>query len=191
MTDRFLEERRAALEEAFFARHNEALLRALREADQKRTARGALAAASGIGDEAVLDRLLALGVSAETLAALTLVPLVLVAWADGSLSVEERAAVLAAAQKAGLTHDDLGHRLFEQWLDAPPGPELAEAWKAYARALSAARAPEERAALREAVLGQARAVAEASGGFLGLGIGERISAAERRVLQELAAAFGP
>ncbi len=188
MSERLMDERRMALEEAFFARHNDALLASLREADQKKTARGALAAASGISDEAVLDRLLALGLGAETLAALTLVPLVLVAWADGTLSSEERSAVLAGAHKAGVEAGGLGHKLLEQWLAGPPAPALSEAWKAYTGALVGGLAAEQRHALRDALLGQARAVADAAGGFLGLG--DRVSAAERKVLHELAEAFG-
>jgi len=42
-------------------------------------------------------------------------------------------------------------------------------------------------ALRDAVLGQAEVVANAAGGFLGLG--DRVSAAERSVLRELSAAL--
>lgn len=187
MSERIFEDRRAALEEAFFARQNEALLRQLRETEQQQTARGALAMASGISDDAVLDRLLALGIGTQTLAAFTLAPLVLVAWADGTLSSEERSAVLSGAHKAGLKASDVGHKLLEQWLAQPPGPDLLAAWKAYTSALTAGMAPAQRQALREVVLGQAEAVADAAGGFLGLG--NRVSAVERNLLAEMGAAF--
>lgn len=188
MSERIFDDRRAALEEAFFARQNEALLRQLRESEAQRTTRGALAAASGISDEAVLDRLIAQGIGPQTLAALALAPLVLVAWADGSLSSQERSAVLSGAHKAGLKTGEVGHKLLEQWLAQPPGPELLQTWKAYAAALAAGMDAPQRAALRAAVLGQAEAVAEAAGGFLGLG--DRVSAAERELLHELGAALG-
>ncbi len=187
MSERIFEDRRAALEEAFFARQNEALLRQLRETEQQQTARGALAAASGITDDAVLDRLIELGIGAQTLAAFALAPLVLVAWADGTLSSEERSAVLSGAHKAGLKAGDVGHGLLEQWLAQPPGGDLLAAWKAYTAALTVGMAPAQRHALRDAVLGQAESVADAAGGFLGLG--NRVSAVERKVLTELGAAF--
>jgi tellurite resistance protein len=188
MSDRLMDDRRRALEEAFFTRHNEALVRQLRETEAQKTARGALAAASGIKDDAVLDRLEKLGIGAEALAALTLAPLVLVAWADGSLSAEERSAVLAGAHKAGVEPGGVGHQLVEKWLADKPSPALAEAWKGYTAALTSGLDAAQRHALRDALLGQARAVADAAGGFLGLG--GRVSPAERQVMHELAAAFG-
>jgi hypothetical protein len=187
MSERIFEDRRAALEEAFFARHNEALLRQLRESDPAQGAHAALAAASGINDAAVLGRLAGLGIGAQTFAAFALAPLVIVAWADGTLSSEERSAVLSGAHKAGLKAGDVGHKLLEQWLAQPPGPELLAAWKAYAHALVADMPLDQRHALRDAVLGQAEAVADAAGGFLGLG--NRVSAVERKLLGELAAVF--
>jgi hypothetical protein len=48
--------------------------------------------------------------------------------------------------------------------------------------------PSERQPLRDAVLRQAREVAEAAGGFLGLG--SKVSASEQAVLDDLARAFG-
>lgn len=189
MSDRMMDDRRRALEEAFFTRHNDALLRQMRDAESQKSARGALAAASGIKDDAVLDRIEALGVGAETLAALTLAPLVLVAWADGSLSTEERAAVLKGAQQAGMEPGGVGHQLVEKWLHERPGAALGEAWKAYTAALTAGLDQGQRQQLRDALLARARAVAESAGGFLGLGIGERISAAERQVMHDLATTF--
>jgi hypothetical protein len=190
MSDRAFDDRRAALEEAFFAKQNNELLQRLRERDQQATDEGALAAASGISDPAVLKQLLSLGIGAATIAALTLVPLVLVAWADGALSKEEQSAILSAAQKQGVQPGGPGHKLLEHWMVEAPGAEVAEAWKSYIAALTAAMPEGERRALRDAMLGQAEKVADAAGGFLGLGVGNRVSAAERAVLNALAAAFG-
>jgi uncharacterized membrane protein YebE (DUF533 family) len=68
----------------------------------------ALAAASGITDDAVLDRLAAFNLGADTLAALSVAPLVVVAWADGGIDDKERSAVLAGAAEAGLGRQDVG-----------------------------------------------------------------------------------
>ena len=183
MSDRILDERRHGLEEAFFAQQDAALRRRLQEDEAQRGRQEALAAASGLKDPAVLGRLVAMGVSAETVSAFGLLPLAAVAWADGTISQEERAAVLRAA---GL--QETGQGLLEGWLRQRPSAQTMELWRDYARALQAGMEPQERQALRDAVLRQARDVAEAAGGFLGLG--RKVSASEQAVLDELAGWLG-
>lgn len=190
MSDHGFADRRAALEEAFFAKQNSELLQRLRARDQQASDEGALAAASGISDPAVLKRLLGLGIGPATVAALTLVPLVLVAWADGAMSKEEQSAILSAAHKQGVQPGGPGHKLLEHWMVEAPGVHVAEAWKSYIASLTTAMPEAERHGLRDAVIGQAEKVADAAGGFLGLGVGNRVSTAERAVLHELSAAFG-
>jgi hypothetical protein len=77
--------------------------------------------------------------------------------------------------------------LFEQWLAEPPPPVLLAAWKDYISAFSSTLSQEARRTLKRELLGRARAVAEAAGGFLGLG--RKISPAEERVLKQLEGAF--
>ena len=187
MGDEFLRERRRALEEAFFAKENEELLERLRRADAAQSRKAALAAASGIADDAVLERLAALGLGADTLAALALVPLVAVAWADGGIDDKERSAVLAAAEEAGIGRQAASRELLARWLREPPPRELLAAWTDYTRAVSATLDDAARQALRADLLGRARRVAEAAGGFLGLG--RRVSANEETVLRRLEDAF--
>jgi hypothetical protein len=125
-------------------------------------------------------------VDAEAVVALELVPLVAVAWADGTIDERERAAVLRAAREAGVSGDQPAHGLLETWLGHPPEGHLLETWGAYVRGLCAQMAPDERRTFRDQLLGHTRAVAEAAGGFLGLG---KVSAKEQAVLRELERAF--
>ncbi|MBR0669272.1 hypothetical protein GXW71_33290 [Roseomonas hellenica] len=187
MGEEFLGDRKRALEEAFFAKEDQRLRRQLREADEARSRREALAAASGIADDAVLDAVAALGMTGETLAALTLVPLVAVAWADGAIDDREREAVLAAAAEAGVAAQGAARELLDRWLREPPPRELLAAWADYTRAVSAKLDDAGLQALRAELVGRARRVAEASGGFLGLG--RKVSDAEEAVLRRLEAAF--
>jgi hypothetical protein len=187
MGDHVLGDRERALEDAFFARQERELLEKLRDADRTRSHAEAIAAASGIRDEAVLRQITALGLGAETVAALALVPLALVAWADGSLDSKERAAVMDAAREGGVASGSEAARLLDTWLATPPGAELKAAWRGYAAALSANLDDAARATLRRETVGRARRVAEAAGGVLGLG--RKVSEAEERVLNELDAAF--
>ncbi len=121
------------------------------------------------------------------MAALSLVPLVEVAWADGTLDAKEQSALLAAAEQAGLSKDSASYRLLEEWFRERPSPKLLAAWKAYVAGLSRTLDVHAKHALKQDLLGRARVVAEAAGGFLGLG--KRISSAEQAVLTELEQAF--
>jgi hypothetical protein len=187
MTEDFLAERRRALEESFFNKQNEALRLKLREREQASARKEALAAASGISDEATLSRLLALRISSETLAALYLVPLVEVAWADGKIEAAERKALLSAAQGAGMHDGNPSYGLLEGWLAQRPNSELLEAWKQYIRVLTETMDSAAKQTLKRDLVGRAKSVAEAAGGFLG--VGGKVSAAEQKVINELEAVF--
>ena len=135
----------------------------------------------------MLGQLVDLDVSSETLAALSLVPLIAVAWADGSLDAKERQAVLAAAEQLGLETKHPGYQLLERWLKQKPDKKLLAAWKGYAATLSQTLSEAAKEALKEELLGRGRAVAEAAGGLLGFG--NKVSKSEQAVLDDLERAF--
>ncbi|MDX1389576.1 MAG: hypothetical protein R3344_10330, partial [Acidobacteriota bacterium] len=85
------------LEEAFFAKENARLLRELRKKTEKEEQRERLRRVVSIRDDAFLDKLIELGIGPETVLTLRLIPLVFVAWADGSMDDRERDAILKAA----------------------------------------------------------------------------------------------
>lgn len=187
MTHRLLGERRRAFEEEFLRRHEEVLLERPRVEAQQPTARDSLAASSGIRDDLLLDRLVAMGISADTLVALSLVPLAEVAWADGRLDSEEKRAIMKAARVAGLEEGSAGHRLVERCLTQRPPAGLHELWRKYIESVCAALPASARKGLQRELVRQARRVAEATGGF-----GEllsRVSAHEEALLEEIARAF--
>jgi hypothetical protein len=176
-----------ALEDAFFARENAKLLEQMRARTAATQRRQALRAAMGTVDDATLDRLLDLGVSAETVLALTLVPLVRVAWADGELDARESAAIVRAAADRGIAEGTPGHALLSTWLATRPDDTLLRTWKTYMAAIWPQLGELERKELRDYMVGLARGVAEAAGGLLGLGF--KVSAAEAAVLKETEAAL--
>ena len=188
MSEDFLGDRRSALEAEFFRKQDAALIKRLREMDDAKQKKDALSAASGITDDTVLDKLMTLNISADTIAALSLVPLVMVAWADGEIDDQERTAVLAGATEAGIHQQDVCYPLLEQWLRNRPPAELLSTWKAYIGVLSPALTVEARNGLKDNLLTRAQQVAEATGGFLGLG--RKVSNAEANVLRDLERAFG-
>ncbi|MBW3597407.1 MAG: hypothetical protein KY475_09040 [Planctomycetes bacterium] len=186
MSEEFLGDRRRALEESFFAKQNQQLLDELRKEVKAEESRKMLCSASGIQDEAVLDRLAGAGIDAQTFAALTLAPLVEVAWAEGGVAEKERAAVLRAAEESGVAQDSPAHRLLENWLSEKPGPQLLATWKEYVAALQKSVDPQTFQSLRDTILDRAESVAQAAGGFLGVA---SVSSKEKAVLAELHRAF--
>jgi hypothetical protein len=185
--DPLLGDRRRALEEEFFARENEKLRQQLRAKMESQAHREGLAKASGISHPDVLDHLVKLGLDAQTVIALGLVPLIDVAWADGKMAERERLAVLSAAREKGIDDASPAGLLLASWLSAPPPPKLREVWIDYVRALCRELSPLERGELRDDLLGRARAIAESAGGFLGLG--SKVSPEEQQELARLEAAF--
>jgi hypothetical protein len=171
-----------ALEESFFAKENERLLKKLQESRETMKRREALKEAMNLDDDEIIDALIELDVKPETCAALSVVPLVEVAWADGRIQYEERQAILKAAEERGIKVGTPCHDLLEDWLSHQPGPELMSTWKAYAHELHEALDPASSQALKHRLIERARGVAEAAGGILGL---LRISKAEQAVIEEL------
>jgi hypothetical protein len=181
-----------ALDDVFFRRETDRFRRQLKlVASQpngsERQPGEALGDATGFPDRDVAMRLAELGIQADTLAALTLIPLVEVAWADGRMEENERRAVLAGAESYGLRSDSPSHGLLRVWLEHRPAPDLLEAWREFIGAVAPQLSVESRLRLKGHILPRARAVAESAGGLLGLAT---ISREEEAMLTTLEAAFG-
>ena len=129
---------------------------------------------------------IALGLRANTIAALSLVPLIQVAWADGTIQDNERTAILQGAHGKGLEDGTAGYELLQTWLKSPPGDDLFAAWESYIKALSAQLNDEQNRLLKNQIVGFAKMVAAAAGGILGFG---KVSASEEKVLGRIEAAF--
>jgi hypothetical protein len=186
MANDSLHERGKELEEAFFRKMNAKLTDKLQAEAKKKSDKDAITKLTGITSDALLDKLVELDIGPQTLAAFGLYPVVEVAWADGPADAKEKRAVLDAAKQEGLS--PAGVELLDHWLQDQPPKVLFETWKQYIEAVSGHLKPEDRVLMRDEVLGRARAVAEASGGFLGLG--NKVSKAEKGVLEKISKAFG-
>ena len=186
MSDVTLEERGRALENQFYDKENQEKLSAMKEKLDDQATREELRKASGMTDQAVLDKLVALGLRGNTIAALSLVPLIQVAWADGKIQDNERTAILQGAHGKGLEKGTAGYELLQTWLQKKPSIELIEAWEAYIKALGSQLNDEQNRLLKNQIVGFAKMVAAAAGGFLGIG---KISAEEEKVLERIEAAF--
>ena len=142
--------------------------------------------ATQITDHKVLTELIDCGVRAESLNLLTLVPMVHVAWANGRIEEEERAAILEAAATVGVRADSPGFVLLNGWLCCRPHRTLIRTWKDYVVAIRRFLSPEAYQVLRSSTVNRARFVAEAAGGLMGF---LKVSRAEEAAIQELNLAF--
>ena len=187
MSKDFLGDRKQALEESFFAKENAKLLEKLKTDKDDKAAKESLSDISGIISDEVLEKLCELGIEADTWAAVSIAPLVEIAWADGKIEPAEREAVLSAAVANGIASGSPSYLLLESWLERRPDGRLLEVWGAFIIRLCSELADHERGALKNQLIGRARSIAEAAGGFLGLG--NKVSAEEEVVLSELSKAF--
>ncbi len=173
-----------ALKTAMLSSFDEDLRRRLQEQAEWDAKLAAIKAATGLSDVAAVVGLAELDVGVDTLVALSLAPTVIVAWADGSLHENERAAVLSAAIEIGIVKQGASYELLESWLREPP-EGLFRLWERYVDAIVFTMDDEARRELASKWVGCARRVAESAGGILGLI--NTVSRSEELALQRLRA----
>ncbi len=186
MDDQLFGERRRALEEEFFKRHNEELLSAMRARLETERLAETLGGATGITDADVIAHLAEAGMTGATVMAIALVPLVAVAWADGRLEEAERLRIIRDPETHALSGE--ARALLLNWLIEQPEPSLFETWSEYLHAIrpNLGRAGWDR--LKEATVARAHAVAAAASGEP-YGLGREIAREEQVVLNRIEAAF--
>jgi hypothetical protein len=182
-----LHDRGRALEEAFFAERDRHLVEKLKRKLTAEETERVLAAAIGIADDLTLKAVTKVEAGVQVLAAMALLPMVEVAWCDGDVSAKEREAILKAAVELEITVDSPAYQLLKGWLENRPKMGAVVAWKDYVRAICATLEPPTVFKLKQGVIGRAEKVAQAAGGILGLG--NKVSSAEQKCLDDLAKAF--
>lgn len=182
-----LHERATVVENQFFARRDQELLAKLREEMGVSEVRSALSAAIGIDDKEALDALVEHQIKPQTMLVVGLIPMVAVAWSDSVLESAEREAISKAACNVGIKEGTASFELLQSWLAEKPDDDLLDAWKSYASALVETLDDGALAKVRDRVIGRAESAAEAAGGFLGLG--NKVSDSERKVIDDLKQTF--
>ena len=177
----------SVIEDDFFFRQTTDLLHHLKVEESRMEVRQQLALASGITNESILNDLLEHDVTASTAAALPLAPLILTAWADGSMEPEERTAIYKAMSDFGLTPSHPAYEQLEIWMDEAPEPSLFDIWLIYIGGLYQSMDEASFEEWKNRILDRAQFVAAAAGGFMGLGF--RVSASEKAMLAKLESAF--
>lgn len=174
------------MEEAFFRDHDEELLEKIRNRKKHEQDEETLSSITGIQDIKLLDALTNQGITAETLTALNLIPLVSVAWADHIMNVEERDAILKSAVRQGISTETSAYNLLKGWLQERPPASMILAWKEYIRSLRSILPINSYSNLKEDILLQAENVAKIAGGFLGF---NSVSDEEKKVIEDIRITF--
>jgi hypothetical protein len=183
----FQQERLQTLEDVFFQKKDKELIAQLHKMERMKETKKSLAKVSGITNDKVLEKLVELDIRPQVVASLAVIPLIEVAWADGKIDKEEQKAVLDAACKIFISKESPDYELLKRWLTYKPEPSLLKAWKHYMKGLCEQLTKSQANALKKDFLGHAEDIAKAAGGFLGLG--NKISKSEQKMLDKLAAAF--
>lgn len=168
------------LEEQFFNNVDQQLLDKLRQDTVTEERAAAIERLTGLTDAKVCHAIAEQNISVESLAALRLVPLVAIAWADDRVEDNERYRLLQSAEKAGLAPGDVSYEMLNGWLNKRPPVELFETWIQYAKSLAMSLDGESRENLQITLVHQVRSIATASGGMFGFG---SISPAEQKIIQ--------
>jgi hypothetical protein len=182
-----LSEQGRTLADIFFLERDKKLIEDLHRIEKMKETKQVLSKVSGITDNDVLQKLIDLNIRPEILATLALVPLVEVAWADGTIDEAEQTAVLKAGEQSFVSKDSPDFDLLNQWMTHKPQAKMLEAWKHYINGLCGELTQHQKNALKKDLIGHARQVAEAAGGIMGFG--SKISKAEQDILAKLESAF--
>ncbi len=159
-------------------------LRRERELEALRRTERAGIVASLDTTEDVAHEALELGFSAETARVMPLMPLIEVAWADGSVSVAEEKSVLELAEARGIAKGSASHEFLERLLLERPSNLFFERVN---RVLAHMIQADPDSWVKKTVPELCLEVANASGGFFGFG--NRIADEEQVLIDELTKKF--
>ena len=179
-----LQERGRSLEEEYFRRKNRELVEKMQQDARSEQARREMGAQVGIDDPEMLRELQKLGFTADTVALLPLVPVVEVAWADGSVAAAERDAIRSLARSRGIADGTAAYHQLEAWLADRPGADVFSGATRLIRAIIDAPAGDQRSMTADDLVAYCESIASASGGLFGV---RKISPEERTALSSIAA----
>jgi hypothetical protein len=176
------QERGRSLEEEYFRNKNRQLVEQMKQREREAEVLRDIAAKAGVDDPEVVRELQKLGFTPETVGLLPLVPLVQVAWADGTIAKPERDAIIELARRRGVADGSAADYQLEAWLADRPAPEVFDGAMRLIRAVLDAPGGEKKMTGDELVA-YCEEIAAASGGLFGL---RRISSEERDILNAIA-----
>jgi hypothetical protein len=156
----------------------------LRQHSEREQAQAELSEFFAVEDKEILSELLNLGYSRDTIFLLFLVPAIHVGWIDGSVTSEERAALIELARRRGMAHGSSAEAMLVDWLTNRPSDDFFNKNLSLIRDVLRTRPPGVRAMRQQSLADYCKIVANASGGFLGFG---RMSRAQEDLIETILA----
>jgi hypothetical protein len=178
-------ERGRALEEEYFRKKDRELIEKLRRASEADQARGELSRQTGVTDPAMLADLEEMGLTAETVSLLPLVPVVELAWAEGGITPAERQLVLSLARSRGIAEGSAADVRLNSWMASRPSPEQFAKATRVMSALLDSGAPVAKDLTADQLVKYCEQIASASGGLFGLPF-RAVSMEEQALLARIA-----
>ena len=132
----------------------------------------------------ILEQIRKLGFDGETAAVFRMLPLIIVAWADGKVSPKERLVMFKWLVNQGIAEGSDAWTMMATLLEKRPSDHVMEEGL---RLLSLVASHEEGRA--KSIVDFCFALAESHGGFFGLG--KKVSDEERALIQHIAEVLGP
>ena len=170
-------------EEAYFRRKDQELLERGRQHHAREVKLQQLGDATGIADRATLEELVTLGYTADTVQLPPLLPLVMVAWADGTITSAERDVILEAATARHVGRESLASDLLADYLTHRPSEAIIDRNLRVLRTWMEALPEAQRSDTLHDLTSRCTQVASMSHGIFG--VGRKISEGERRVMDRL------
>lgn len=187
MSNELFKDRERANEAAYFRDQDAKLLDSLRRKAPLKEIASAIGEKLEVDNPELLERVRKLGLKAENATALFLAPLVQVAWSDGSVTRAERDTVLRLAGGRGVDAGTPEYEKLEEWLQVRPSDATFDVAVEVLKYGFDVLPPAEKEERILRVVEACDEVAHASGSGLSglLGLGNKVSAAEASMLDDL------
>ena len=188
MADRdAISERGRSLEEDYFRKKDRELVEKIRRNAAAAQARRDLGEKTGSHDETLLQELLDLGFTPDTVSLLPLLPVVQLAWAEGGITPPERELIVQLARSRAIEPGSAADTQLTAWMTTRPTDAVFDRARRLIRAMLESGAAPSVGFDGANLVDYCEQIAAASGGLFGIG---RISAEERKLLESIAADMG-
>jgi hypothetical protein len=179
-----LSDREKAMEANYFRQQDARLLERLRNANKFDAMAEALRDGLQVDNPELLARARSLGIDADTASAFLCMPLVQVAWAEGSVSRKERDVVMRIAHEQGVEDGSPGHAKLDEWLRERPSDAMFDTAIEVLKFGLDVFPPAEREERVKRLLDACHDVAAVSGSEIArqLGLGDGVSKSEANIL---------
>jgi hypothetical protein len=178
-------ERERALEDEYFRKKDLELIARMHKAALTATARAEMERSTGLSDPALLQELLELGFTPQTVSLLPLVPVLEVAWAEGGISPAEHELIEKVARSRGIDDASPAGDQLRQWMTTRPDDTVFQGAGRLIAAMLGSASHKAFGLTAQELVAYCEKIAEASGGIFGTRL-RSVTPEERALLTRIA-----